>query len=111
MPTIVFDGSNGTATASSASTLMTLNMDGFASVHVQVTEAGDAGCVISYETSINAINWVACEGTSVGDSTSKITTGTTTGMWDFGQTGRYFRARVSSYSSGTLTVYWYQKNS
>ena len=110
MPQLVFDDANGTNSLTAEGDLVSIRMAGFNSMVVQVTEPGDTGCTIVYETSNDNNNWAECSGISVGFTgvETPITFSQEQGMWSFPKTGRYFRARVAAYSSGTVTIYWVQ---
>jgi hypothetical protein len=84
--------------------LFSVDMLGYESVSVQVTSAGSA--TITYETSDDNINWVTTVGliSNSTETTGLLTTSTSTGLRCFARRGRYFRARVSSYTSGTVTA-------
>ena len=109
MPTIVYDDVNGHVTVTAAETLVTLQMAGFNSVQFQVTEEGNASTII-YETSNNETDWVPCVGIAVDypGNPTPVTFTQTTGMWTFPRMGRFFRARVSAYNSGNVTIWWVQ---
>lgn len=84
--------------------LFSTDMTGYESVTVQITSAGSA--TVSFETSNDNSTWVACAGfqpLNVGDGGAAITNAGAARMLMFRRTGRYFRARVSSYTSGTVT--------
>lgn len=89
----------------SATTLFTVaDTSGYGSISVQVTSAGSA--TITYETSEDATTWIATAGynpASTGTSAS-VTTSTTATQLIFPLLGKQFRARVSTYTSGTVTV-------
>lgn len=89
----------------SATTLFTADCNGYQSISVQVTSAGTT-CTITYETSDDNTTFYAIAGRAVGtvSTVSTVTTSTTLGLIIFPKTGRYFRARVSTYTSGTVTV-------
>jgi hypothetical protein len=90
---------------SSATTIFSQDMTGYESITVQVTSAG-SGCTITYETSDNDSNWVSTGGllsTSVGANSGQ-TTSTSTQILQFARRGKFFRARVSAYGSGTVTL-------
>lgn len=89
----------------SAATIFTQDMTGYESISVQVTSAG-SGCTITYETSDDNTNWVSTNGlnSASGSAGSTATNSTAVGLIRFPRTGRYFRARVSTYGSGTVTV-------
>ena len=89
----------------SAAVLFTQDMTGYESITVQVTSAGTT-CTITYETSDDNTNWVSSSGMSSAQVglTALVTTSTTALLLQFPRRGRYFRARVSTYGSGTVTV-------
>lgn len=90
--------------ATSAATLFTTDMGDAESISVQVTSAGTS-CTITYETSDDKTNWLSTTGvasTTAGSAPSA--TSTTAILITFPRRGRYFRARVSTYGSGTVSV-------
>mgnify|MGYP001592529790 CR=1 FL=1 len=89
----------------SAAVLFTQDMTGYESVTVQVTSAGTS-CTITYETSDDNTNWVSVAGWNPANATSGFysVTSTTAIMLRFPRAGKFFRARVSTYGSGTVTV-------
>jgi len=94
------------ATSGIATVLFTTSMLNYESITVQVTSAGTS-CIITYETSDDNSNWVSIGGLNVSSSgnlvTSPISNAVT--MTQFSRKGLYFRARVSTYGSGsTVTV-------
>lgn len=94
------------ASVTSATTIFTQDMTGYGGVSVSVTSAGSA--TITYETSDDNSTWVATSGqasTSTGLIFEILTTTAVVGTRVFPKRGRYFRARVSSYTSGTVTVF------
>jgi len=79
-------------------------VDGFTSVAVQVTIAATA--TVTFEVSQNGSTWasVACSDTSATNG-ALATTATTTGTYQCGVAGMAsFRARISSWGSGAVTV-------
>lgn len=92
-------------TLTSAAVLFSQDMAGYESISVQVTSAGTT-CTITYETSDDNTNWVSTSGISSAQigSTAPAITSTTALLLIFKKAGRYFRARVSTYTSGTVTV-------
>lgn len=91
--------------ATSAAVLFTQDMQGYPSISVQITSAG-SGNTITYEVSNDYVTWLTKAGTfsnNTGTSTD-ITTDTATVLREFVTAARYFRARVSVYSSGTVTA-------
>ncbi|MER8925774.1 hypothetical protein [Mesorhizobium sp. M0859] len=104
LPVSQLDGFAVSGTATSAAVLFTQDMLGYESITVQVTSAGSS--TITYETSDDNTNWVSTAGlnvAAVGTSLSATNSTTTLGL-RFGNLLRYFRARVSSYVSGTVSV-------
>jgi hypothetical protein len=84
--------------------LFTTSMLNYESITVQVTSAGTS-CTIIYETSDDNSNWITAVGLNVGSSgTPSAATTTTATMMQFSRKGLYFRARVLTYGSGTVTV-------
>ena len=77
----------------------------YESITVQVTSAG-TGCTVTYETSDDNSNWVSIGGLNVSSSGNLVTStiSNTAAMMQFSRKGLYFRARVSTYGSGTVTV-------
>jgi len=95
-----------TASADSASVLFTVDMTNWRSVLLQVTSAG-TGCTITYECSNDQSAWVSCTGIIAGASTTAgvtVANSTTTSQNIFPKMAKYFRARVSVYGSGTVSV-------
>jgi hypothetical protein len=67
----------------------------------QITSAGVA--TVTYEATLDGVNWLPIVGTPVGGGTF-VSTSTTTAVLQFQVTGCLaFRARVSAYTSGTVT--------
>lgn len=91
----------------SAGVLFTQDMTGYESVSVQVTSAGTT-CTITYETSDDATTWYGISGIApnLGSSntSSPASTSTTLLVLTFPRKALYFRARVSTYGSGLVTV-------
>ena len=105
LPVSTPDGLAVSGTATSAEVLFTTSMLNYESITVQVTSAG-TGCTISYETSCDNVTWVSSAGvslTSYGNSQA-ASTSTTVGQTQFSRRGLYFRARVSTYGSGTVSI-------
>lgn len=105
LPVSTPDGLTVSGTATSAAVLFTTSMIGYESITVQVTSAG-TGCTISYETSDDNTTWYSLGGviaTNTGQN-APVTTSTTVAFYQFPRKGLYFRARVSTYGSGTVSV-------
>jgi len=92
------------SSVTSAATIFTQDMTGYRSISVHVTSAG-SGCTITYETSDDNTNWLSASGLiSSATATGAVTTTTAAQVTTFPRRGKYFRARVSTYGSGTVTV-------
>ena len=69
---------------------------------IQIT--GISGDTITFEATIDGTNWVALRCTPIATGTV-ATTATADGIYQVDVTGLYkIRARVSTYSAGTITV-------
>lgn len=99
------DGLTVSGTATSAAVLFTTSMLNYESITVQVTSAGTS-CTITYETSDDNTNWVYSSGLNAASiGTSGIAPSTSTAViTQFPRKALYFRARVSTYGSGTVSV-------
>ena len=105
LPVSTPDGLTVSGTATSAAVLFTTSMLNYESITVQVTSAG-TGCTISYETSCDNVTWVSSAGLSLTNTgiSRASSTSTTVDQFQFSRRGVYFRARVSTYGSGTVSV-------
>ncbi len=98
-----------TASATSASVLFTADMTNWRSVLLQVTSAGSS-CTIAYECSNDQSAWNSVIGTytnyNVTSTLGAVATNATTAavQIQFPKRAKYFRARVSVYGSGTVSV-------
>jgi len=93
------------ATSGIATVLFTTSMLNYESITVQVTSAG-TNCVITYDTSEDGVNWQTTSGlttSNIGASTN-TTTSTIALILQFPRKASIFRARVSAYGSGTVSV-------
>lgn len=87
----------------SATTLFTVSdTSGFGAISIQVTSAGSAS-TITYEASEDGTTWSNALGYPASTQGPSSTT-TTVGLNYFPLTSKQFRARVSTYGSGTVTV-------
>lgn len=93
------------ASVTSATNLFSVDTTGYNSIAVQVTSAGTT-CTITYEASEDNTNWVNAVGYSPNNNgnTAPSSTSTTAQIFVFPCIARYFRARVSTYTSGTVTA-------
>ena len=105
LPVSTPDGLTVSGTATSAEVLFTTSMLNYESITVQVTSAG-TGCTISYETSCDNVTWVSSAGLSLTNtgSSQAASTSSAVGQTQFSRRGLYFRARVSTYVSGTVSI-------
>lgn len=92
---------------SSATTLFTVaDTSGYGSISVQVTSAGTT-CTITYEVSEDGVTWVSTFGrtpTFSSGANTGATSSTTATQLIFPLLSKMFRARVSTYTSGTVTI-------
>jgi hypothetical protein len=78
-----------------------MDVGGKASLTLQVT--GTFSGTVTFEASLDGSNWVSRSG--IDGSGNKSSTATTTGIYQFNIDGiKYFRARISAYTSGSITV-------
>lgn len=105
LPVAQTDGLAVSGTATSAAVLFTTSMLNYESITVQVTSAGTS-CTITYETSDDNTTWYSIGGMIVTNTGQNVfvTTSTTVAFYQFPRKGLYFRARVSTYGSGTVSV-------
>jgi len=95
-----------TGSVTSAAVLFTQDVSNFGSVGVQATSAGSA-CTVAYEVSNDGTNWVSAVGLSVAAATaaSGVLTTSAAQLLLFSTAGiKWFRARVSTYGSGTVAA-------
>ena len=79
-----------------------------ASTHLTSLPAGN---VVTFQISNDNVNWYSCACMPGGDLTSILTTtATLVGSYTTQLNSRYFRANVTTYTSGTITATAYFKN-
>lgn len=79
-----------------------LTVDGYSVATMQVS--GTFVGTLTWEATIDQTNWIAVQATSLNDGTA-ATTATTTGLFRIQAFGlSQIRARVSAYTSGSITV-------
>jgi len=105
LPVAETDGLAVSGTATSAAVLFTTSMLNYESITVQVTSAGTS-CLITYEASEDGLNWQLTSGvlTSNVGSTAFVTASATAAIFQFPRKALLFRARVSTYGLGTVSV-------
>ncbi|RVU07520.1 hypothetical protein EOE18_00005 [Novosphingobium umbonatum] len=100
----VADGATQTASVTSAAVVLSLDTLGYASGSFQITSIG-SGNTVSFEQSNDGTNWTALPvNLATTPFVAYASTATVTGIFNFGIIARYVRARVSTYSSGTVTI-------
>ena len=105
----VADGLVTTASVTSATTVVSVLTQGFAGGAFQVSNAGTT-CIVTYEQSNDNVNWYALPVISMLSGTNSPTTTTTAvGLYAYISSAAYVRARVSTYTSGTVTISLAQK--
>jgi len=108
-PDNVLDSLTTTASASSQTTLMSLPNAGFNGGSIHVTNAGTSN-QITLEHSDDNVTWASLWLSNNNSAYSALTTIiTSTGLYTYNSTAAYVRAKVSNYTSGTVTVYLTQK--
>jgi len=106
LTTVTPDCLDVSGSVSSADVLFTVDMLNYQSITVHLISAG-SGCTITWECSANQIDWLATAGVTISPSFSTNSFSTNTGAISavtLARKLRYFRARVSVYGSGTVTV-------
>jgi hypothetical protein len=105
LPVAQTDGLSVSGTATSAAVLFTTSMLNYESITVQVTSAGTS-CVIVYEASEDEVTWQWVTGLTVSNvgASPNISYSTTPIILQFPRKALFFRARVSTYGSGTVSV-------
>lgn len=98
------------ASVSAASVLFTVDMANWRSVLLQVTNAGSS-CTVTYECSNDQLTWNPVVGQLVNANSATTpssslagSVSTTATQYHFPKRGKYLRARVSVYGSGTVSV-------
>lgn len=109
-PNVTHENYTGSCSVTSAATLFSIAVDGYDRISVQITDAGTT-CTVSYEVSNNNSTWVAVAGYAPGaPATETVTTTTSAVMTVFRCDARYFRARVSTYGSGTVAATFHARS-
>ena len=105
LPVAQTDGLAVSGTATSAAVLFTTSMLNYESITVQVTSAG-SNCTITYEVSEDGVNWQSTSGLTTSNigASANTTTSATAIILQFPRKASIFRARVSTYFSGTVSV-------
>jgi hypothetical protein len=99
----VTDNLTQTGSVTSAAVVLLLNTTGYAAGSFQITSIG-AGNTVTFEDSNDGVNWTPMSCNPAAVYASYSTTAAALGKYIFGITAAYIRARVSTYSSGTVTI-------
>lgn len=105
-PDLTVEGLNiAQVSVSSAVNLFSTDTTGYNSIAVQIVAAGTT-CTVTYECSIDNVTWYGCAGYQPSNlgTVAPILISTTVALNVFPTIARYFRARVSTYTSGTVTA-------
>ena len=97
---------------SAAAVLFSVDTTGYQSISVQVTNPG-TGCTVTLECSDDNTTWYSTNGRVPNDSgaSAPFSSSGIAFIANFPIYARYFRARVSTYGSGTITTVAYLRNS
>lgn len=97
------------ASVTSATTVVSASTANFMGGTFHVTSAGTT-CTITYEQSNDGTNWVTMPVINAAAATSApATTSTVSGIYSYVSSAAFVRARVSTYTSGTVSVVLNQK--
>ena len=108
-PDAVTDGLRTSGSVSAASVLVSVPNTGFVGGSFHVTNAGTT-CTVTYEQSNDNATWIALPVVSLAAANaSPVLTTTAAGIYGFATTAAYVRARVSTYTSGTVALTLAQK--
>ncbi|MFN6460855.1 MAG: hypothetical protein RMZ41_003280 [Nostoc sp. DedVER02] len=104
VPVVVQDGLIVSGSIATLGNLFVQDATGYQSVSIQVTNAG-VGCTITFESSNDNTNFSPVVGIDPSNAnTNALSTTNALGTRNFPCTGKYFRARVSAYGSGTVSA-------
>ena len=108
-PDAVTDAVTTSGSQSAAAVVVSAGTQGFAGGSFHITSIG-TGNTITFEQSNDNANWAPLIGTgATGTGSVAGSTTASTGMVTFATTSAYVRARVSTYGSGTVTIFLTQK--
>ena len=109
MPDSVTDAATLSGSQSAAAVVVSAATQGFAGGSFQVTSIG-TGNTVSFEQSNDNSSWAPLVVTGATSTSAVANTLTaSTGIMTFAATSAFVRARVSTYGSGTVTIYLTQK--
>lgn len=98
------DGPVLSGSVTAAGTIVSSTLNGYAGGAFQVLSSG-SGCTITYEHSVDGATWLALPVlvSNIATGTPSATS-TSNGIYSFGSSAAFVRARVSVYGSGTVSV-------
>jgi len=109
VPDAVADALRTSGSVTAVGNIVSVITTGFAGGSFHVTSAGTT-CTITYEQSNDNTNWVALPVISLAAANAApVLTTTAAGVYGFATSAAYVRARVSTYTSGTVAVTLAQK--
>jgi hypothetical protein len=91
-----------TATGINADLVPSIDVSSYGSIVLHVTSVG-GGATISFQQSNDNVNFVAMAGQAALVNNNPITSTTTTGVYVFNRQAKYFRARLTAFTSGNIT--------
>lgn len=93
----------GSGSALNATPIASVDLTNYANLYIQLT--GTFSATVTFEGSLDNSNWVSVNAQTVSDtSTLPVQTTTTTGIYKIPILFRYFRLRISVYTSGTINA-------
>jgi len=108
-PDSVADGLRTSGSVTAAGVVVSVPSTGFGGGSFHVTSAGTT-CTVTYEQSNDNATWIALPVVSLAAANaSPVLTTTAAGIYGFATTAAYVRARVSTYTSGTVALTLAQK--
>ncbi|GEN98920.1 hypothetical protein NSE01_07530 [Novosphingobium sediminis] len=103
------EGATASGSVTSATTVISASNNLYMGGSFQVTSPGTT-CTITYEQSNDGTTWVTLPVISAAlPSAAPTTTSTTAGVYSYVSSAAFVRARVSTYTSGTVSVVLSQK--
>ncbi|MFM9934606.1 MAG: hypothetical protein ACKVOL_00245 [Novosphingobium sp.] len=103
------EGATVSGSVTAATNVVSVSNNPYMGGSFQVTSAGTT-CTITYEQSNDATNWVTLPVISAAaPNSAPVTTSTATGVFSYVSSAAFVRARVSTYTSGTVSVVLSQK--
>jgi hypothetical protein len=107
LTTVTPDCADVSGSASSAGVLFTVDMLNYQSICVNVTSAGGSNTIVWEVSADGLTNWISVSGAVIAPTATAagvLSSLSSANSMIFGKRLRYFRARVSVYGSGTVSV-------